>query len=113
MSYSKETLNPLLIEPIEVLVRQKSGGMMIGLSQLTSSLLLSLHKPILSLMINLIPLLLITIPAALLGAELAGIRGILWGVCLSQITIGAVLYSYILGLLKEIEGKQKDAVIPT
>jgi hypothetical protein len=31
MSYSKETLNPLLTEPIEVLVRRKSGGMMIGM----------------------------------------------------------------------------------
>jgi len=31
MSYSKEVLNPLLIEPIEVLVRRKSGGMMIGM----------------------------------------------------------------------------------
>ena len=31
MSYSKKTPNPLLIEPIEVLVRQKSGGMMIGM----------------------------------------------------------------------------------
>jgi len=86
---------------------------MIGLSQLTSSLLLSLHKPILSLMINLIPLLIITIPAALLGAELAGIRGILWGVCLSQITIGAVLYWYILGLLKSVENEQQDVVMST
>ena len=86
---------------------------MIGLSQLTSSFLLSLHKPILSLMINLIPLLVITIPAALLGAEVAGIRGILWGVCLSQITIGAVLYWYILGLLKNVESEQHDVVMST
>jgi len=86
---------------------------MIGLSQLTSSFLLSLHKPILSLMINLIPLLVITIPAALLGAEVAGIRGILWGVCLSQITIGAVLYWYILRLLKDVESEQHDVVLST
>ena len=86
---------------------------MIGLSQLTSSFLLSLHKPILSLLINLIPLLIITIPAALLGAEVAGIRGILWGVCLSQLTIGAVLYWYILRLLKDVESEQHDVVMST
>ena len=77
---------------------------LLSISSITSSLLTALHRPISSLLFNIVRLFGFVIPAVYFGAQWAGVMGVFWGLCLSTGIFGLGAYVYTLRLLRQVEG---------
>ncbi len=77
-----------------------------GLSMMVSSLLNSLHRPMMATWFNLLRLFAVLIPAAWLGNRLAGPEGVFWAIMLSQLLFGGLMLAYMQRLLRQIRAMQ-------
>ncbi len=81
------------------------GFFMLGTALFVSSTFTGMGRPLPSTVINLLRLLVLQIPFALLGSMFLGLRGVYLGIALGNIIMGAAAYPW---LMKNLGGKGPD-----
>jgi putative MATE family efflux protein len=83
---------------------------MFGVGTVVTQILNVLAKPMMSLLVNVVRLLVFLIPMAWAGGHFFDTTGVYWGIAISHLTTGAVLYFYGLRIAKRIESMGDDSV---
>ncbi|MEJ2045032.1 MAG: hypothetical protein P8X89_17330 [Reinekea sp.] len=77
-----------------------------GVGLVASQILNVLHRPMISLAMNLIRLFVFVIPGAWIGGYLFDAKGVFWGVALAFIRSGVLISLYVLSIARRISAQQ-------
>lgn len=73
-----------------------------GVSMMVTSLLNSLHRPLMATSLSLLRLFAVLLPAAWIGNHWFGAPGVFYGILISQLLYGALMWGYLQRLLRQI-----------
>jgi putative MATE family efflux protein len=76
---------------------------MFGVGTVVTQILNVLSKPMMSLLVNVVRLLVFLIPMAWVGGHYFDTTGVYWGIAISHLVTGAFLYFYGLSIARKIE----------
>ncbi len=97
---------------IDYLLVADIGFFMLGTALFVGSTFTGMGKPLPSTIINLVRLLVLQIPFALIGSYLIGLRGVYLGIALGNIIMGAIAYLWLIGYLRGRGSERPNIMTP-